>query len=322
MSRVARKCTDEQPQADARAVCPPGGLDKVAEPHLPMSWSWPQGARLALSIVINVEEGSEYSVARGDAFPEPVDELGVVVKKPLRMHGNESNYQYGINEGAPRILALIDQFKVRATWTAAAMSLEQAPTLAAQIAARADEVCAHGWRWVHQFRLKEDEERAFIRRAADSIENTMGTRPVGWLSRYLHTEHTRRLLQEEGFLYHMDDYSSDTPFWGEVAGSGRPMVIVPYALDSNDMKMWVAPAFTPDLWLKYATDTFDGLLREGEKSTRPRLMSLGLHLRIIGRPGRIWALERFLAHVANAQGVWTATRREMAEHFAAQVPQP
>ena len=287
-----------------------------------MPWGWPGGAKLALSIVVNVEEGSEYSLARGDAFPEPVDELGVVIKKPLRMHGNESNYQYGLHEGAPRVLALLDRYKIRATWTAAAMSLENAPEFAALIAARGDEVCSHGWRWVHQFRLDETQEREFIRRAADSIERSVGVRPVGWLSRYLHTEHTRRLLQEEGFLYHMDDYSRDTPFWGDVSGSAKPMVIVPYALDSNDMKMWVAPAYTPELWLQYAIDSFDTLLREGQGASAPRMMSLGLHLRIIGRPGRIGALERFFAHVANAQGVWLATRREIAEHFARACPAP
>ncbi len=287
------------------------------------AWSWPHGAALALSIVVNVEEGSEYSIGDGDAMPEPVDELGVVLKKPVRMHGNESNYRYGINEGAPRVLALLDEHHIRATWTAAALALERAPALARAIAARGDETCSHGWRWVHQFRLNEADERAFIRRAASSIEATTGTRPVGWLSRYLHTEHTRRLLQEEGFTYHMDDYSADTPFWAPVSGSARPMVIVPYALDSNDMKMWLSPACTPQMWLQYACDSFDTLLAEGRRGGHaPRMMSLGLHLRIIGRPGRIGALRKFFLHVAQASGVWLATRRQIAEHFAAQVPTP
>ena len=293
------------------------------------NWSWPNGAKLALSIVVNVEEGSEYSVAEGDAFPEPVDELGVVIKKPLRMHGNESNYRYGLNEGAARIVALLERQQMRVTWTAAALSLERTPQLAQTIRARiekfGDEACSHGWRWVHQFRFDETQEREFIRRAADSIEKSTGMRPVGWLSRYLHTEATRRLLQEEGFTYHMDDYSADTPFWAAVPGSDRPMVIVPYALDSNDMKMWVAPAYTPDLWLKYACDTFDVLLAEGQganTNAAPRMMSLGLHLRIIGRPGRIWALQRFLEHVGQASGVWVTTRRAIAEHFAAEVAAP
>jgi allantoinase len=286
-------------------------------------WSWPGDAKLALSIVVNVEEGSEYSIADGDPVPEPVDELGVVLKKPVRMHGNESNYRYGIEEGAERILALLEAHRIRATWTAAALALERAPKLAAAIRARGDEVCSHGWRWVHQFRMSEAEEREFIRKAVASIEASIGTRPVGWLSRYLHTEHTRRLLQEEGFQYHMDDYSADTPFWAPVAGSARPMLILPYALDSNDMKMWVAPAYTPEMWLKYACDSFDQLLAEGASTAyadRPRMMSLGLHLRIIGRPGRIGALRRFFDHVAAARGVWVASRREIAEHYARHVP--
>ncbi len=286
------------------------------------TWTWPHDAKLALSIVVNVEEGSEYSIADGDPMPEPVDELGVVIKKPVRMHGNESNYRYGLNEGARRIVAMLDRYQVRATWTAAALSLERAPQIAEVIRARGDEACSHGWRWVHQFRLNEADEREFIRKAAASIEKTTGTRPVGWLSRYLHTEHTRRLLQEEGFTYHMDDYSADTPFWGAVPGSTKPMVIVPYALDSNDMKMWVAPAYTPELWLKYAIDSFDWLLHEGQSATDPRMMSLGLHLRIIGRPGRIGALEQFFEHVSRARGVWITTRRAIAEHFAASVPAP
>ena len=288
-------------------------------------WSWPGGAKLALTVVVNVEEGSEYSIADGDPMPEPVDELGVILKKPVRMHGNESNYRYGIEEGAGRILVLLGEHGVPATWTAAAVALERAPKLAAAIRARADETCAHGWRWVHQFRMDEAEERVFIRKAADSIEASTGTRPAGWLSRYLHTPHTRRLLQQEGFRYHMDDYSADTPFWAPVEGSATPMLVLPYALDSNDMKMWVAPAYTPDMWLKYACDSFDWLLREGQSGRyddRPRMMSLGLHLRIIGRPGRIGALQAFLQHVQRAQGVWLTTRRAVAEHFAAHVPAP
>jgi allantoinase len=295
----------------------------------PAHWSWPNGAKLALTVVVNVEEGSEYSVADGDPMPEPVDELGVMLKKPVRMHGNESNYRYGIEEGAERILALLAEHGVPATWTAAAVALERAPKLAAAIRARIDrdndEVCAHGWRWVHQFRMNEADERTFIRKAADSLEASTGQRPAGWLSRYLHTPATRRLLQEEGYRYHMDDYSADTPFWAPVEGSTKPMLVLPYALDSNDMKMWVAPAYTPEMWLKYACDSFDWLLAEGRSGRyddRPRMMSLGLHLRIIGRPGRIGALKRFFEHVAVAQGVWLTTRRAVAEHYAANVPAP
>lgn len=278
---------------------------------------WPNGEKVALSVVVNVEEGGEESILEGDRGMEPVDELKVFVKKPIRNYGNESNYQYGIKAGAPRVMRLLDKYKVRATWTTAAVALERAPQIADYIRDHGHEACSHGWRWVHQFRMDEDEERAFIRKAVASIEKTTGTRPYGWLSRYLLTDNTRRLLAEEGFKYHMDDYSDDQPFW-DVAG-GTPIVIMPYALDTNDMKFWTDPALTPDQWLKYATDTFDWLYAEGEAGA-PKYMSLGLHLRIIGRPGRIGAFEAFLKHVSAKPGVWTATRLEIAEHFAAQVP--
>jgi allantoinase len=279
---------------------------------------WPGGARLAMSYVVNVEEGSEMSIAHGDRGPEAVDELGVALRKPLRNYGNESNYQYGIKAGAPRVMALLDRFGVAATFTAAAQSLELAPDLARRIAGGGHEVCSHGWRWIHQFGMDEAQEREFIRKAVASIERTTGTRPVGWLSRYLLTDNTRRLLIEEGFAYHMDDYSDDLPFWDVV--DGKPIVIVPYAVDSNDMKMWQDPAYTPRQWLDYAVDTFDWLYREGAEA--PKMMSLGLHLRIIGRPGRIGALEKFMAHVASHDDVWVATRRQIAEHWAANNPPP
>ncbi|MEN1926618.1 polysaccharide deacetylase family protein [Luteimonas qiangzhengi] len=284
------------------------------------SYRWPDDARLALSVVVNVEEGSEYSVGEGDRITEPVDELSVSLTKPIRNYGNESNYRYGVKEGHARIAALLDRYGVTATYTAAALSLERAPEIAAYLHGSRHETCSHGWRWIHQFRMDEAAEREFIRKAADSIEKTTGTRPVGWLSRYLHTADTRRLLQEEGFQYHMDDYSADAPFWGEVEGSDQPMVIVPYQLDTNDMKMWLAPGYTPSQWLEYAIDTFETLYAEG--AGQPRMMSLGLHLRIIGRPGRIGAFEKFLQHVQERSGVWYATRRDIAAHFARSVQAP
>ena len=290
----------------------------------PPDFRWPNGSKFALSIVVNVEEGAEQNIRDGDKGPEPVDELSAVPKRPMRMHGNESNYQYGIKAGAPRILKLLDEHKVRATWTAAALALERAPEIARAIAARGDEVCSHGYRWAHQFWMDEAKEREFIRKAADSLEQTTGQRPVGWLSRYLHTEVTRRLLVEEGFTYHMDDYSDDFPFWESVEmadGSKRPMLMMPYALDSNDMKFWLAPSLTARDWLTYATDTFDWLADEAEREGA-RYMSLGLHLRIIGRPGRIGALKGFLDHIAKRPDVWIASRSDIAQASAVAVPAP
>ncbi|MEM7445838.1 MAG: polysaccharide deacetylase family protein [Pseudomonadota bacterium] len=286
------------------------------------AFSWPGGARLAMSFVINVEEGSEMTLADGDKRPEPVDELGVELKLPIRNYGNESNYRYGIRAGAKRVFGLFQQAGIPTTVTAAALALERAPEVAAMIREGGHETCSHGWRWVHQFSFDEAREREFIAKAVSGIEATTGTRPFGWLSRYLHTERTRGLLAEAGFVYHMDDYSDDAPYWDIVeTDSGKvPMVIVPYALDTNDMKFWLAPGFTPQQWLDYAIATFDQLYDEG--ASEPKMMSLGLHLRIIGRPGRIGALARFIEYVQSKPDIWCATRLAIAEHFKATVPAP
>ncbi len=284
-------------------------------------FTWPNGAKLALSVVVNVEEGAEQNIRDGDKGPEPVDELSVTMKKPMRMHGNESNYQYGIKAGFPRILKLLNDYKIRATWTAASLALERAPQIAEAIVSRGDEACCHGYRWAHQFWMNEEKERDFIRKGRQSIEKTCGKAPAGWLSRYLHTEETRRLLAEEGFFYHMDDYSDDFPFWDfvETADGVKPMVIMPYALDSNDMKFWLAPSLAARDWLQYATDTFDWMLGEAREEGA-RMMSLGLHLRIIGRPGRIGALKGFFEHVSGRDDVWIASREEIARAFAKSFP--
>ena len=278
---------------------------------------WPQNKKLALSLVLNVEEGSEMSVADGDKRPEPVDELGVNLKAPIRNFGNESNYQYGIKVGARRILTLLDDFKVKSTITAAALSLEKAPDLTLQLKNAGHEICSHGWRWIHTFSMSESDELDFIKKSVSSITNTTGKRPLGWLSRYLHTVNTNRLLVDEGFLYSMDDYSDDLPFWRDVITSDgrlKPIVIMPYALDTNDIKMWIAPGYSPKDWLEYARNTFDWLRAEAIENG-PRMMSVGLHLRIIGRPGRIWALKEFLDYVCQYEDVWIATRLEIAKRF-------
>lgn len=276
---------------------------------------WPNGARIALSVVVNVEEGSEQSVLRGDRGMEPVDELGIFIKGPIRNYSNESNYLYGIKAGAPRIVKLLRRYDITASWTVAAQSLENHPEIAAAIVELGHEPVSHGWRWLHQFRMDEAQEREFIRKAVASIERTCGRRPSGWLSRYMLTDNTRRLLVEEGFAYHMDDYSGDVPFWDRDTVPGRPIAIVPYQVDNNDMKMWTDPAVSPHAWLDYAKANFDQLYREGEEGN-PKMMSLGLHLRIIGRPGRVWALEEFFRHVRSHGDVWIASREEIAAHLA------
>jgi peptidoglycan/xylan/chitin deacetylase (PgdA/CDA1 family) len=292
---------------------------RAGKPRKPRGF-WPGGASLALSLVVNVEEGAEQNIQDGDPGPEAVDELGIALRKPVRNFGNESNYQYGINEAAPRVLRLLASRRVPATFTAAAQALERAPQVARGIVAGGHEACAHGWRWQATMGMDEATERAFIARARDSIAASCGVPPAGWLSRYMHTAATRRLLVEEGYSYHMDDFSRDEPFWDRSAELPRPMLVLPYALDSNDMKFWSHPGMTPAAWLEYARDTFDWLLAEARGSGAPRMMSLGIHLRIMGRPGRIGAYQGFLRHATRARGVWIATRRDIAAHFAARRP--
>jgi peptidoglycan/xylan/chitin deacetylase (PgdA/CDA1 family) len=277
---------------------------------------WPGDARVALSIVVNLEEGSERSIARGDKGMEAVDELGMFVKDPIRSHANESNYEFGVNVGGPRVLSMLARHGMTSTWTVCGQALEAAPDLARAISAGGHEACSHGYRWQFQHRMDEAQERAFIRKSAEAILATTGQRPRGWLSRYFSTDNTRRLLAEEGFAYHMDDFSDEVPFWD--APGGRPIVVVPYQLDTNDMKMWPHPGYTARDWLDYAIDSLDLLHAEGGET--PRLMSLGVHLRIIGRPGRAAAFERFLQHAGAKGGLWIATRLQIAEHFARAQP--
>jgi peptidoglycan/xylan/chitin deacetylase (PgdA/CDA1 family) len=164
--------------------------------------------------------------------------------------------------------------------------------------------------------MDEASERDFIARAARAIEATTGQRPLGWLSRYLPSDNTRRLLTEAGFFYHMDDFSGELPFWDTQYDA--PIVIVPYQLDTNDMKMWSDPAYTARAWLDYVIDSFDTLYDEG--ASAPGMLSVGMHARIMGRPGRARALDLLLQHIASRRAVWVATRLDIARHFAAACP--
>lgn len=286
-----------------------------------MTYRWPNGAGLALSLVINVEEGAEQNIDDGDALPEPVDELQAVPRKAIRAGAAASNYRYGLNEGAPRMLRLLDHYRLPATWTAAGLALLRSRDLAQAITARGDEICSHGYRWIPQFEMNEAQERHFIRSATEAILQASGQRPIGWLSRYLYTDNTRRLLLEEGYRYHMDDFSADAPFWDQLVmadGTQQNLAIIPYALDTNDMKFWLDPGFSPTDWLDYAIATLDWLSEEA--ATQPRLMSLGTHLRIIGRPGRISAFKSFLDYATAKPNLWFATRAQIAGHFAACCP--
>ncbi|WP_237213810.1 polysaccharide deacetylase family protein [Falsiroseomonas oryziterrae] len=274
---------------------------------------WPGGARLALSFVVNVEEGAELALSSGDERNESVYEAReeVVGHRDPCM---ETHYAYGSRVGLWRILDLLDAHDVKATFSACGRAVAAAPHLAAEPHARGHEVSAHGWRWETHARMPEATERAVIARTVAAIEAATGARPVGWHTRSAPSVNTRRLLIEEGgFLYDSDAYDDDLP--RTVARpDGRPHVILPYAFDTNDMRFQPGGGFVQaDDFARYCIGAIDWLLREGR--TQPRMLSIGLHLRIIGRPARMAGLEAVLAHVARTPGIWVARRCDIAAHW-------
>ncbi len=275
---------------------------------------WPGQARLAVSVVVNVEEGAEWSRSLGDERNESryevVEEVVGAVDPCM-----ESHFEYGTRAGYWRVMALLSRFGVRATVSACARALELSPWLATDALARGHEIACHGYRWETHAGMPEAAERAVIARAVETIRRVAGVRPVGWHTRSASSANTRRLLVEEGgFLYDSDAYDDDLPYLLHVGG--RPHVVIPYGFDTNDMRFQAGGGFTlGEEFAGYVTDAFDWLWREGEGA--PKLLSIGLHLRIIGRPGRIAALERILAHVLAHERVWIARRDEIARHWRA-----
>lgn len=275
---------------------------------------WPRDARLALSIVVNVEEGAEPSPLDGDPRAESRAEMPHTARDGVRDLAIESQYEYGSRAGLWRILEALTQTRTPATFFACGRSLERNPAGAEAIAKAGHEVCSHGYEWREPSTMTREEERLSIARAVRAITATTGRRPVGWYSRWGPSIHTRELLVEEGgFLYDSDAYNDDVPYQVEVAG--LPFLVIPYSMDTNDMKFWLGGFSTAGQFAEYLGDTFDVLYREGLH--QPRIMSLGIHARIIGRPGRIGALTRFLEHVRAHDGVWVARRDEIARHWLA-----
>jgi allantoinase len=278
---------------------------------------WPGGALLALQIVMNYEEGSEYTLLDGDDRTEIglAEAPGGRVPRGIRDVAMESMYEYGSRVGFWRLLRLFADRKIPITVFACALALERNPAAARAIVDAGFDVCCHGWRWVEHFQLDEVQEREHIRRAVESLTKTTGSRPLGWYCRYGPSVNTRRLLVEEGgFLYDSDAYNDELPYW--VSVSGRPHLVVPYTLDANDGKFCTpAGVGTGEQFFSYLRDTFDVLYREGE--TSPKMMSVGLHCRLSGRPARAQALAWFLDHVARHDGVWICRRIDIAHHWIA-----
>jgi allantoinase len=281
---------------------------------------WPGGARIAVNFVMNYEEGSEPSVQDGEGFTE----LG-----HTEAHGRndgirgrdlagESMFEYGSRVGFWRLMRFFQERGLPMTVFGCALALERHPPAAKAIRESGFDVCSHGWRWIKHFELSEDEEREHIRRAVASITATTGERPLGWYCRYGPSVNTRRLLVEEGgFLYDSDYYGDELPFWKTV--SGKRHLIVPYSLTTNDGKYagWTG---TSDQWFAFMRDAFDMLYKEGAK--QPKMMSVGLHMRLIGHPSRAVGLERLLDYVMAKTGVWITRRIDIARHWIATHPYP
>ncbi|HEY9086219.1 MAG TPA: allantoinase PuuE [Candidatus Tyrphobacter sp.] len=286
----------------------------------PPNPKWPGGARIAVQIVLNYEEGSEYSIPDGDGFSETylTEVPGASLGGGKRDLIVESIYEYGSRAGFWRLMRLFAERDLPITVFGAALALERNPDAARAIRDAGHEVCSHGWRWIGFQDMREDEEREQMRRAVASIERTIGERPYGWYCRYAPSINTRRLVVEEGgFLYDSDAYDDDLPYWVRVAGKDH--LVIPYTLDANDMKFAVAPGFSaPSGYFEYLRDAFDVLYREGK--TQPKMMSVGLHARLAGRPGRAAAVERFLDHVLAHDDVWVCRRVDIARHWIAQHP--
>jgi allantoinase len=288
--------------------------DLVGYGASPPNPRWPNGARLAVQFVLNVEEGGEASILHGDAHAEAYlhEVAGIPALVGVRNLQIESVYEYGSRAGFWRLLRLFDEYGWKLTIFAVAMALERVPDAAKALVEAGHEIASHGWRWIDYQNVPIEQERADMVRAIETIKRVTGERPLGWYTGRL-SPNTRRLAVEEGgFLYDADAYNDDLPYW--VEEQGRPHLVVPYTLDVNDMKFGTLQGFNQGQdFYTYAKDAFDELYREG--ATAPKMMSIGLHSRLIGRPGRIAGLRRFLEHIRAHQDVWVCRRVDIARHW-------
>jgi len=281
---------------------------------------WPDGRRLALNFVINYEEGSEPSIPDGDGTSEQgLTEAAAPFGVGERDLAAESMFEYGSRVGFWRLMRLFRERSLPVTIFACALALERNPQAAALIREQDCDICCHGWRWVQHWKLSEAEEREHIGRAVASLERSLGHRPLGWYCRYGPSVNTRRLLVEEGgFLYDSDAYNDELPYWVEVAG--RPHLVVPYSLTTNDTKFARGSVATAGQFFEFCRDAVDLLRAEGGES--PKMMSVGLHLRLIGHPGRAAGLARLLDYVSGFDDVWICRRLDIARHWMARHPAP
>jgi peptidoglycan/xylan/chitin deacetylase (PgdA/CDA1 family) len=271
---------------------------------------WPGDARVAVSIVLNYEEGSEYSHPNGDRRNDVLTEMIYAIDPQYRDLCAESIFEYGSRAGVWRVERLLAELKIPITLYACAVALERNREVAAWLREAGHEPCSHGWRWEEVWRLSRDDEADHIRRAIESIEETCGVRPYGWYCRYGPSVHTRELLVKEGgFVYDSDAYNDDLPYYVDVTGTRH--LVIPYSMTYNDAKFGSLPSYgSPADFVDNLKRGFDQLWDEGE--THPRMMSIGLHPRLIGQASRIHALREFLEHAQKKGKVWFARRIDIA----------
>lgn len=287
------------------------GRDFVGYGANPPPVTWPGGKKVALSVVLNYEEGAEPALVDGDAWNEPRAELPPAGDTPGRDFSVETYYEYGSRSGFWRLARIVDELDVPVTVFACGRALERNAAVAHYLGSSRHEVCSHGYRWMRPSQMTEAEEREEIANAVRAIEQTTGRRPVGWYSRYAPSERTRALLAEHGgFLYDSDSYADDLPYQVDVAG--RPRLVVPYSLDNNDIKFWAGQGFG-------GPADFADHLRRGLRQLcgepNPSVMSVGLHARIAGRPARASAVREFLEFALELDQVWFCTRADLAQHW-------
>ncbi|PZC51287.1 MAG: Peptidoglycan/xylan/chitin deacetylase, PgdA/CDA1 family [Chloroflexi bacterium] len=274
---------------------------------------WPNGERLAVSVVVNYEEGSEYSVLDGDSQGEgpPVVKAG---DRDLYM---ESNFEYGSRAGVWRIFKILDDYDVKSTFFVCALALERNPDVAKEIVNRGHDIVGHGYRWEEYHSMDRETEKNTISKAVESIKRTTGQRPIGWYTRSSPSVNTRELLVEEGgFAYDCNSYADDIPFYATV--KDRKWLVVPYTQEVNDYQFHQGLIVRPSDFYEIMRSAFDRLYEEG--ATHPKMMSIGLHCRMVGRPARALALAQFLEYAKTKSGVWFAGRNEIANWWLNRYP--
>ena len=282
---------------------------------------WPGGARVALQFVLNYEEGAERNILEGDdgseaALTEVVNDQSLLDDRNLT---SESIYEYGARTGVWRILRAFEQRKLPLTVFAVGQALERNPEAASAFAELGHEIACHGYRWINYRSIREADEREHIRKAINVIVALTRSRPLGWYTGRVSLNTRRLVVEEGGFLYNSDSYADELPYWDD--RWAKPQLIVPYTFDANDMRFAAAQGFNSgDQFFVYLKDSFDVLYREG--ADKPRMMSVGLHCRLAGRPGRAAALERFLDYAAERESVWICRRVEIARHWHTYHPYP